>query len=410
MPETYFAGWVIDGSGKQPRKNVCITVRGGEIHRLDADRVDTGTTAGAVDLSNCTVLPGLLDSHVHLFMSGTPDTAVREKQLDADFESVRDNIDRRLKQCLKNGVVAVRDGGDRHAHTLTYCRTLLHRKDLPVRVFAAGKAWRQKGRYGKLIGRPPEKGRSLAQALSDTRETADHVKIVNSGLNSLIRFGKETPPQFSLEEMTAAVAEAKRLGLKTMVHANGRIPVDIAVRSGCDSIEHGFFMGRENLEQMAEHRTVWVPTVYTMQAYWEVMKNSGKQLILGTVNRARNPKGGIDPVDGARRNLDHQMEQIRQARKLGVRIGVGTDAGSTGVYHGKSLRKEIGLLLEGGYSVQDAIGSATSVNAKLMGIEDRLLAAGMPATFVAVKGPPEDIPDSLAKIVSVVVDGIQWVE
>ena len=94
------------------------------------------------------------------------------------------------------------------------------------------------------------------------------MKIVNSGLNSLKVFGKQTPPQFGAEEMRAAVKTAKSFGLKTMVHANGKLPVKIAVDAGCDSIEHAFFMGAESLYRIAERGAIWVPTACLPTTTW----------------------------------------------------------------------------------------------------------------------------------------------
>ena len=105
---------------------------------------------------------------------------------------------------------------------------------------------------------------------SDTEldpEEKDHIKIVNSGLNSLKEFGKETLPQFGAEELSDVVKIAGKCGRRVMVHANGKKPVAAALAAGCNSIEHGFFMGVENLKIMAEKGIVWVPTACTMKAY-----------------------------------------------------------------------------------------------------------------------------------------------
>ena len=215
------------------------------------------------------------------------------------------------------------------------------------------------------------------------------------------------PPQFSLEEMTAAVATARKMGLTTMVHANGRVPVEIAVKAGCDSIEHGFFMGRDNLSMMADRQTVWVPTAGTMRAYIDFMAQRGNGN-RGGAGRA-GESGLLSPVEGARRNLEHQMKQIAVAVGLGVPIAVGTDAGSPGVHHGKYLWEEMGLLMEAGLSVQAAVKSATYVNARLLGLKHGgLLAKGSPATFVAAHGSPAEIPRSLKSIAALFIEGKKW--
>ncbi len=406
--QKFIAGWLLDGSGRPPEKNVLITVAGGEIRHLGKTAMPVPGIEGGVDIADCTILPGLIDAHVHLFMSGTYDPAVRETQLEAGFDSVKDDIARRLKNCLNHGIVAVRDGGDCHGHILAYKKGHLDSEIMPVKVFTAGRAWRRSGRYGRLIGRAPEVGNTLASAIKSSREKVDHVKIVNSGLNSLVKFGKQTLPQFSQAEMIAAVMSAKELGLKTMVHANGTVPVDIAVKAGCDSIEHGFFMGRDNLVQMADQQTIWVPTAVTMQAYIKYMEHKEGRGSHGAT-QSQPGKDDLHPAEGAQRNLDHQLEQIAMARQLGVPVAAGTDAGSPGVDHGKSLQAEIGLLIQAGYSISEAVRSATRINARLLGLDNGgRLAVGTPATFVAIKGPPEDLPHSLGKIKSVYINGKQY--
>jgi len=403
--EKYLAGWLIDGSGRPPEKNMALTVEGSEIRGIEKAAAFTQVDGTVLDFSGCTFLPGLIDAHVHLFMSGTYDSAVREGQLkEAGFDSIKGDILRRLKASLDNGIVAIRDGGDRHAHALVYKENHLDRRATPIKVLTAGKAWRRAGRYGKLIGRDPGKGYTLAKAIKGSREKVDHIKIVNSGLNSLTQFGRETLPQFSQEELDAAVTSAKEIGLKTMVHANGVVPVETAVKAGCDSIEHGFFMGRDNLSRMADQETVWVPTAVTMQAYIEYMQSeAGKQ------SRLQNGRGSLNPVEGAQRNLEHQLEQMAMARQLGVRVAAGTDAGSPGVDHGKSLRAEIGLLIQAGYSIPEAMKSATRINAQLLGLKGiGCLAVGAAASFVAVAGPPEDIPHSLGNIKGFFINGKQF--
>ena len=137
-----------------------------------------------------------------------------------------------------------------------------------------------------------------------------------------------------------------------MVHANGKMPVNIAVAAGCHSIEHGFFMGRENLKQMAGGGITWVPTAVTMKAYSDHMQQNDRQ------------------ADVVRKNLDHQLEQLRRAKDIQVLVAIGTDAGSPGVHHGAAVADEIGLLLEAGFSIQEAIRCATWNGAKLLGLKE----------------------------------------
>ncbi|MHC1741877.1 MAG: amidohydrolase family protein [Syntrophobacteraceae bacterium] len=389
--EWVLAGWLVDGTGGPIRQTALIQVLDGQIALIRRVRPEDLASFGkpVLDLSACTVLPGLVDSHVHLTMSGTGDETVRERQLSFAFDEARGVIREHLKEQLARGVVMVRDGGDAAAHALTFKDEELSRLELPVSFKASGKAWRAKGRYGRLIGRPPGEGKTLAQAITDKGRIADHVKIVNAGLNSLKEFGRETAPQFSGEELGAALQAARRLGLKTMVHANGRIPVRDAVDGGCTSIEHGFFMGRENIERMAELQVTWVPTAVTMKAYSEQL-----------------PRGSME-AEIAERIFEHQVEQMTVARRWGVPMAVGTDSGSLGVNHGLALIEELKIFMACGFSLEEAIGCSSLEGARLLGVKGEMgqLKKGMDATFVAVNGDPSMLPDALKEPVQVFVKG-----
>jgi imidazolonepropionase-like amidohydrolase len=371
------AGWVISGDGGAVMKNRLLRVVNGRLDTLsgftakEACRVDH-------DLSAYTLIPRLVDSHVHLTMSGSGDPALREKQLEYRFDEAIPVIAGHLAAHFRSGILAVRDGGDRRGHTRRY---LVGGGDTSgVRVRYAGRAIKRKGRYGALIGRDVDSKDSLIAAVVEEIQDNHHLKLVNSGLNSLERFGWQSSPQFGAGEISLVVAQGRKRNKPVMVHANGELPVRLAVEAGCTSIEHGFFMGRDNLGRMAENRTWWVPTACTMDAY------------------AKSLKKGSPEVGMARRNLEHQLEQLQLARRYGVLVAAGTDAGSLGVYHGRALAVEIGLLMESGYTIQEAVRCASVNGAALLGIRDGwALCAGHPAVFLAVPGPPETLVPALGQ-------------
>jgi imidazolonepropionase-like amidohydrolase len=148
-------------------------------------------------------------------------------------------------------------------------------------------------------------------------------------------------------------------------------------------------MGRENCLRMADMGVVWVPTVVTMHAYQGILRPGSRE------------------SEVARQNRDHQIGQISLARTCGVAIAAGTDAGSQGVHHGSALIEELRLLMEAGFSIQGAVQCATSNGARLLGLELDLgrLRPGMPATFIAVRGDPGDLPESLMEPAQVFVRG-----
>ncbi len=382
-PDSYelLAGWVIDGTGGPIERNILMRVANGVIESVEkVPAADPAILHGnGLDLSRCTVLPGLVDCHVHLTMSGTPEPEIRRMQLGMDFEQAEAVIAERIRRQLAHGIVALRDGGDSAGHTLRYQKQCLPANGNSVYLKAAGKAWHSRGRYGKSFGRPPAAGFTLAQAIENQGQAADHVKIINAGLNSLTEFAKQTASQFPPEILAGAVRAARRRHQRVMAHANGPVPVRQAVAAGCHSIEHGFFMGRENLQRMAERQTVWVPTAFSMRALARHLPPAGTE------------------VEVARKNLDHQLEQLAAARQVGVPVAVGTDCGSLGIHHGKAFVEELTLFLEAGFPIAEAVRCATLEGAGLLGLEKVLgrLQKGMPATFVAVAGDPSALPEAL---------------
>jgi imidazolonepropionase-like amidohydrolase len=389
----YRVGWLVDGSGCAAVENRVITVNAGRIQGVMNTHDPLPPDVTVIDYSDCTVFPALIDSHVHLVMSGTTETAARQNQLTNGYADRLETITTHLRQHFSHGVLAVRDGGDHNGDILRFKSDPTNRPLPPVTIAAPGRARRAAGRYGKLIGIEVEAGMSLVDSAFGQPSNRDHLKVVNSGLNSLTQFGVESPPQFDETELKRAVSAARQRGLPTMVHANGHLPVKLAVEAGCDSIEHGFFMGLENMQRMADRGVAWVPTAVTMKAYSDFLKMQGHR---------------CDPsfADVSRRNLEHQLEQIGIARQLGVTLALGTDAGSPGVHHGSSVKAELELFIAAGLSVEEAIRCASRNGATLMKLADRgKIAPGQRADFLAVRAPVEQVPEHLHQLAHRVVDG-----
>jgi imidazolonepropionase-like amidohydrolase len=387
-PGAFHCGWLLDGSGAGPRRDVILTVAGGRIGAVfSADEGPHGLKP--LDWRDFTVLPPLVDAHVHLFLSGRSDPALRRMQLSPDPEEIFDHMTARVQRHLRRGVLAVRDGGDHGALALALrgCRGQRYPDEFVLR--ASGRAWHRSGRYGGAFGRSPAEGQSLADAVAEDGGGIDQVKIIASGINSLIDFGRPTRPQFDAADLKAAVAAAHRRGLRVMVHANGERPVADALAAGCDSIEHGFFMGEANMVQIAARGTVWVPTAGTMAGCLDALEP------------------GSPAADGARRLLDHQVAQLARARELGATVAVGTDGGSPGVRHGRAMAVELALMSAAGYRTGEVVRCAAVHGARLLDLERTgVLQPGAPADFIAAAGPPEALWGSLEQIQAVYRKGL----
>jgi len=373
IQQAIHAGWLIDGLGGAIQRDVLLRLDCGKIVEIVPA---AGNCHGpCIDLSRATILPPLIDVHVHLWLSASSDPAYRAKQCQATPEEILPQIRRNLDYCLAHGVLAVRDLGDRHG--LAWAEANRLGDDAPVRIIAAGAGWHQDGRYGALFARAPRVGESLAAACRRFADGAPWLKIFASGANSLEVFGQATKPQFSEEEMRAAVDWAHSLGKKAATHANGEEAVRLALAAGCDSIEHGYFMGEDNLRRMAASGAVWVPTLVPMRALADYPGLTAGERAM------------------ARKNLAHQIGQVKLGRDLGVNIVCGSDAGCAGVICGDAVREELALLMKAGLTLAEAVRSATSAAAALLGLPGFALRPGEDADFLVVRASPAQLPRKL---------------
>lgn len=369
------AGWLIDGSGAPAARNTFIEIQDGVIAQISPT---LPPETPCEDFSNATIMPALMDAHVHLAYSGSMDSCIRTAQLKQTPEEAAEAVHRHLADQWRHGVVAIRDGGDRLGAALQYKRSAGRSSNSTVTMKTCGHAWHAEGRYGSMLGRalPDE---TAEGTLTAQMEVIDHLKVIQSGLNSIDRFGHSGPPQFSGDALCAMVSLAHRAGRPVMVHANGEEPVRLAIEAGCDSIEHGYFMDEDNLRRMADRAVCWVPTVVPM----------------AVLSEADNLT--IAQKDVARRTVDHQLSQIRKALELGVVIVLGTDAGGLAVDHGAAVQKELAQFRSAGMSVEQAIQCATGNVARLLSLDGRgELCIGCRADFLAVKAEPDDLIGSLA--------------
>ena len=377
------AGWLIDGSGAPAARDTFIAIEGDVIAQIGST---LPPETPCEDLTHATIIPALMDAHVHLAFSGSMDSCIRTAQLKQTPEEAAEAVRRHMADQWRHGVVAVRDGGDSLGAALRYKRCLGQPSNAAAIVKACGYAWHAEGRYGRMLGRAlsPE---TADEMLSTQIEVIDHLKVIQSGLNSIDRFGHAGPPQFSSDALCAMVSLAHRADRPVMVHANGEEPVRLAIEAGCDSIEHGYFMGEDNLRRMADRAVCWVPTVVPMAVLGEAENLTGTQ------------------KDVARRTVDHQLNQIRKALDMGVAIALGTDAGGQGVDHGAAVQKELSLFLSAGMSVEQAVQCATGNVARLLRLVGRgELLPGCRADFLVANAEPDDLIGSLAGEQSLWVD------
>ncbi|NIR46014.1 MAG: amidohydrolase family protein [Gemmatimonadetes bacterium] len=394
------AGTMIDGTGAAPRPDVVIVVEGGRI----ADIVDASAELGAarvVDLRDFTVLPGLIDSHVHLTgryigEGNWQDAAVRDLPQEDAIRGVRN-----ARLTLEAGFTTVRNVGARDFSDVAL-RDMIEQEVVPgPRILVAAHALGITGGHCDVNGYVPG---TFEPAIS--RGIADGVDQVRAAVRYQIKYGADLiktcatggvlsegdavgVQQYSEAELSVMVEEAAKLERKVAAHAHGTEGIKAAVRAGVASIEHGSILDREALELMKERGTYLVPTLMAGYAVERQAQN-------GVLTGLRAEKAlYIAPI---------MRRSFRLAVESGVRIAFGTDAG---VFPHGTNAKEFALMVENGMEPLAAVVSATAGAADLLGLADDLgtLQPGRRADIIAVRGDPLADIEALSRVVFVMKDG-----
>ncbi len=160
-----FAGFLIDGTGKPACRDMMLTILNGQIIKIEQLSDPKLCAKKYIDLSKYTLLPPLVDAHVHLSLSGITDPNKRKYQQHAPYSEIKEIISNNIKQHLSHGILAIRDGGDHHRHVAQYKNIDFEKKTYKdfFSLNVCGNAWHAKGRYGKLMGRSPSKNHGLGR-------------------------------------------------------------------------------------------------------------------------------------------------------------------------------------------------------------------------------------------------------
>ncbi|MCI0571006.1 MAG: amidohydrolase family protein [Myxococcaceae bacterium] len=362
-----------------------VVVRG---ERIEAVGPGAAVPAGAqvVELGDATLMPGLIDAHVHLDSERSDD--FRQDQLDALKKPVAElalEAAEHARRTLRAGFTTVRNLGSAHVIDVGVRNAVRSGSAEGPRILASGASLGATGghcdttgfREGALaeeqaagVADGPDAMR--AQVRRTVKYGADVIKACVTG--GVLSEGDEVDvPQLTQAEMDALVDEAHSLRKRVAVHAHGATGAKRAIRAGADSIEHGTFLDDEAFALMKARGTHLVPTPLNQRIYDEQLARGAKF----------HPKV-LEKIEVARKA---RRESLRKALAHGVRIAFGTDAGV--IPHGRNA-EQLGMLVEYGMKPVDALRAATSVNAELLGLADQVgtLAAGRLADVIAVPGDP----------------------
>ncbi|MGB5725288.1 MAG: amidohydrolase family protein [Parasphingorhabdus sp.] len=392
-------GNLLTDAASQPSGPATIFVRDGKITeiRRGADMV-TGSDANIVDLSDKTVMPGLIDLHVHL--TGDPGGDYWKQATEpTDWGVVVGAKNARLT--AKAGFTTVREAGSSQYSAFSLRRGTAEGVIPGPRIIAAGPALAIVGGHGDTTGFTEHVNELLASGYSCTgavecaenvrrasRAGADIIKITATG-GVLSQQGRGLEAHFTDAEMRSIADTAHSLGLKVMAHAHGARGIEAAARAGIDTIDHATFADDAALKVMKANGTVMVPT---LMAFKGVSEGLGKGIYTPVVEaKIRETLGSVGKA-------------VTAARNMGVPIGFGTDAG---VFpHGRNA-EELQLMVNAGLTAREALASATTIAADTldMGNEIGRIAVGYSADLIAFDGNPLNDVRVLEKIDWVMVRG-----
>jgi imidazolonepropionase-like amidohydrolase len=372
------AGHLIDTIGGRVTGAQVILVRDGLIADVGGD-VPVPAGARIVDLSDYTVLPGLMDAHTHLTIdqhNQDPLAELEHTAAERAFSSIPN-----ARAVLLAGFTTVRDLGSYRALVDIALRDAINRGDVVgPRMYVAGAYVTIAGGAGAVTGFAPDVTLpwdlryGAANSPSEVRERVrllagqrvDVIKMFATGA-VLTHHSNPAGREATAEELAAGADEARNFGLKLAVHAHGSEGIKAAIRAGAASIEHGTLMDDEGRALMKQHGTYLVPTL-------EIRECVGSNYPAEFVSKAQQI-------------MTAQLSNFRKAVNAGVKIGFGTDIG---VCRFGTNAREFALMVENGMTALQAIQAATTADADLLGVSQKLgsISRGKLADIIAVRGDP----------------------
>lgn len=398
------ADLLIDGTGREPLTNPIVVVKGDKIAEVGKEtEIKAPEEAKIVDLGNLTILPGLVDAHVHIYGRRSYSPA-EEIIIPHDLAVIRAVED--CQKILKAGFTMVRDLGS--AIALSLKRAINEGTISGPRIFAAGRPISQTGGHSDIHYLPREevikKGALIADGPDDChraarevlRDGADLIKIMTSGG---IGSEKDHPrhPQFTVDEVKAITEEAHRVGRRVASHAEGEAGVKIAILGGVDSVEHGFFLDEESVQMMLNRNVYFVPTLCLVEVYKKALERPYDM-----------PSWRLKKQEEC---IDAMPKSFMMAYKAGVKIAAGTD------YFGPPLRAhgdnadEAITMVKYGMKPLDAILAATRNAAECIGVQGTVgtVERGKLADIIGVQGNPLEDITVLRKVEFVMKEGKTYV-
>ncbi len=376
-------GMLIDGTGAEPIDNGAILIENGRILEVGAASDIRSTGAEVIEAGGRTIMPGLIDAHIHIGSDGNPNPMRRLKEKHA-YTAIKSGV--HARKLLEAGFTTVRDAAA-HGYTNIATRDAINDRLIPgPRMRAPGYGLTSTGGHGDGYFAPhvsidnpglcdsPDEVRKATRLM--LKMGADCIKFV-SATGGVMSDGDEPgAPHMTIEEMAAGIHEAKAHGVHTFAHAQGTTGIQNAIKAGITSIEHGFWIDDETVEMMLANNVYFVPT---LNAVFQIVEYG--------------EEAGI-PAYAVRKASEAQeahLESFDRAYKAGVKIAMGTDAGTPFNKQGENAI-ELELMRRAGMSAMDTIVATTKTAAECIQFGDvtGTLEVGKSADIILVDGNPLD--------------------
>lgn len=395
-------GTLLDGASTVPLRDAHVVYNGAAIQFVGIggetpprELLRPDQTKPDVDAPDCTVLPGLIEAHAHLFLEGGElDLEKRSAYLKQSSAELLAAAQTRLEKLVRLGVVGVRDAGDKDGVGLALSK--LYTSDArPLMPYldSPGAAIYHQGRYGSFMADALE-NYSSPRACIEARVAAgaDRIKLIPTGIINFKKGAVTSEPQMTTAEVAELVAAAKSFDRQTFAHASGDVGIDRAIEGGVDSVEHGFFVREDQLARMRDRQIAWVPTFAPVQEQVDHADVMGWD-------------AGI--VANLRKILDGHASSLVKAHAMGVLIIAGSDAGSVGVAHGLGLLYEMELMERAGLPALAVINAATGTGSSRLGYKEKFgrIVPGYLSRFILTQHSPLITVANLRRSRSVVFDG-----
>jgi imidazolonepropionase-like amidohydrolase len=382
---------LLDGTGAAPVTGQALIVEGRRISWIGPEaQLPEGSDGHAIDGQGGTIMPGMINCHVHLTNDGSPDLFGQVERDSVTVSALRGYLN--LQATLESGVTSVRDCGAANGIALDLARAVDDGLVPGPRIRAAGRVITMTGGHGHFIGREADGPAGVRQATrAEIKAGAHFIKAMATG--GVLTPGV-VPTQTALQpdELEQVAREAHNAGRRAACHAIGNEGIKNAIRAGIDSIEHGFYLDDEALELALDRGTVLVPTLIAVN-----------QIV-------NNGKTGAMPawvVEKAESESGHHRESFAAAVRSGMKVAAGTDAGTPFNPH-TYLPQELALMVDYGMRPMEAIVAATRNAAENLDLAPDVgtLEVGRLADIVVVDGDPSSDITAAGRVRFVMKDGV----